>query len=58
MCGTTRVVAATWPYSEFAGYYRRVDYAEYGKLRAEWDQQLVAKGWQRKAERDSEIPDP
>jgi hypothetical protein len=58
MCGTTRLVVATLPYSEFAAYYRSIDYAELKKLQEEWDKQLLTKGWQRKADRDSEIPDP
>jgi hypothetical protein len=58
MCGTTRVVVATLPYSEFETYYRTVDQAQIKKLQAEWDKQLAASGWKRAAERDSEIPDP
>src|SRR5467141_684320 len=37
LCGTTRLVIATLPYSEFAAYYQRVDYAQQGKVQAEWD---------------------
>ena len=59
LCGTTRLVIATLPYSEFAAYYQRIDYAQQGKLQAEWDKQLEANGWKRKEEdRDSEIRDP
>jgi|ERR1700722_18991497 len=52
-CGTTQVVVATLPYSEFAVFYRDTDYAE--SLQNKRDKQLAAKGWQRKADRDSEI---
>jgi hypothetical protein len=58
MCGTTRVVVATLPYSEFEAYYRANNYEKLKKLQDEWDKQLVAKGWQRTVEGDSEIPDP
>ncbi|MGA2301671.1 MAG: hypothetical protein ABSG77_13390 [Candidatus Acidiferrum sp.] len=59
LCGTTRLVIATLPYSEFAIYYQRVDYDKQGKVEAERDKQLKANGWKRKEEdRDSEIRDP
>src|SRR5262249_22992555 len=59
LCGTTRLAVATLPYSEFAVYYRPVDYAQQGKLQAEWDKQLSAKGWKRSEEdRDADIRDP
>jgi hypothetical protein len=58
LCGTTRIVIATLPYSEFAVYYRSIEYAEQQKLQEESDKQLLANGWQRKAARDSEISDP
>jgi hypothetical protein len=32
--------------------------AEQQKVQEESDKQLVANGWQRKADRDSDIPDP
>jgi hypothetical protein len=37
MCGTTRVVVATLPYSEFEAYYRANDYKKLKKLQKEWD---------------------
>ena len=55
LCGTTRLVIATLPYSEFAVYYQRVDYNKQGNVQAERDKQLEANGWKRKVEdRDSE----
>jgi hypothetical protein len=58
LCGTTRLVIATLPYSEFAAYYQKINYADQGQVQVEWDKQLAANGWQRKVERDSEISDP
>src|SRR5450432_1521748 len=57
-CGTTRLVVATLPYSEFGPYYQSNDYANVKKQREVIDKQLVANGWKRKIERDSEIRDP
>jgi hypothetical protein len=58
LCGSTRLVIAMLPYSEFAVYYQRVDYNKQGKVQAERDKQLEANGWKRKEEdRDSEIRD-
>jgi hypothetical protein len=59
LCGTTRLVIATLPYTEFAVYYQRIDYDKLAKSQAEWDKQLEANGWKRKEEdKDSEIRDP
>ncbi|HET7107269.1 MAG TPA: hypothetical protein VFI38_10695 [Candidatus Acidoferrum sp.] len=59
LCGNTRLVIATLPYSEFAVYYQHVDYDKQGKVQAERDKQLEANGWKRKEEdKDSEIRDP
>lgn len=58
LCGTTRLLIATLPYSEFAAYYQNVDYAAQQKQQEAWDKQLAAHGWQRKDDDDSEIRDP
>ncbi len=58
LCGTTRLVIATLPYSEFGLYYQSVDYDSMKKLQEVMDKQLEANGWKRKVERDSEIGDP
>jgi hypothetical protein len=54
LCGTTRLVIATLPYSEFESYYQNVDYGQ----QKVWDKQLEAKEWKRKVVKDSEIRDP
>ncbi len=58
LCGTTRLVIATLPYSEFSLYYGKVDYNDLTKVQEAMDKQLEANGWKRKVERDSEIRDP
>lgn len=58
MCGTTRLVIATLPYSEFGVYYQNVDYGQMKKQQEARDKQLEANGWKRKIEGDSEIRDP
>ena len=59
LCGTSRLVVAILPYSEFAVYYQRVDYGKLEKLQAEWDGQLAANGWKRKeVDKNAEIQDP
>jgi hypothetical protein len=58
LCGTTRLVIATLPLSEFGTYYRNVDYGQMNKLRESMNKQLEANGWKRKDERDPEIRDP
>ena len=57
LCGTTRLVIATLPYSEFGVYYDvPVDrMKEWEQVR---DKQLEAREWKRKVERNSEIRDP
>jgi hypothetical protein len=57
LCGTTRLVIATLPYSEFGIYYDvSVDrMKEWEKV---MDKQLEACEWKRTVERDSEIRDP
>jgi len=57
-CGTTRLVIATLPYSEFGVYYQNVDYDQMKKQQEARDKQLEANGWGRKTEGDSEIRDP
>ena len=58
LCGATRLVIATLPYSEFAAYYQKINYAQQKRLQEEWNKQLEANGWKRKEEEDSEIQDP
>jgi len=58
LCGTTRLVIATLPYSEFGVYYQNVDYGDLKKVQEAIDKQLEVNGWKRKIERDSEIRDP
>ncbi len=58
LCGTTRLIIATLPYSEFGLYYQNVDYDSLKKIQEGMDKQLEANGWKRKVERDSEIRDP
>jgi hypothetical protein len=50
LCGTTRLLIATLPYSEFDIYYDGVEYDEKSlkKQQESRDQQLAEKGWERK----------
>ncbi len=57
-CGTTRLVIATLPHGEFGSYYQNTDYDRWKALRDARDEELEAKGWKRKIERDGEIQDP
>jgi hypothetical protein len=57
-CGTTKLVIATLPYSEFGVYYQNRGYDQIKKQQAARDKQLEANGWKRKIEGDSEIRDP
>jgi hypothetical protein len=67
LCGTTRLVIATLPYSEFGLYYQRIDYNnDYDRARKflqkferARDMKLDENGWKRRqGEFDSEVPDP
>jgi hypothetical protein len=58
LCGTTRLVIATLPYSEFAPYYQDVPYNKMKKLQDEVNKQLASFDWKRPVERESEIRDP
>jgi hypothetical protein len=58
LCGTTRLVIATLPYSEFSLYYQNVDHDDLKKVQEAMDKQLESNGWKRQVERDSEIRDP
>jgi hypothetical protein len=57
LCGTTRLIIATLPYSEFGFYYQSVDYNGMKKVQEAIDKQLEANGWKRKIERHSKIRD-
>jgi len=50
-CGTTRLVIATLPYSEFGIYYQKPDYLRMEAQQKARDKQLEAIGWKRKEER-------
>jgi hypothetical protein len=58
LCGTTRLVIATLPYSELRLYSEPNDYEQMKARQPEIDKQLEAKGWKRQVEKNSDIPDP
>lgn|SRR5487761_115208 len=59
LCGTTRLLVATLPYSEFDVYYGANDYdSRKVQQEAARGKQLEANGWKPKVERDMEIRDP
>ncbi len=58
LCGTTRLVIAILPYSEFSFYYQDISYKKVQKLQNEVNKELASHNWERPVERDSEIRDP
>lgn len=56
LCGTTKLVIATLPFTEFHIYYQTYDQIQAQQESA--DKQLEANGWRRQVEKDSEIQDP
>jgi len=57
-CGTTRLLIASLPYSEFSIYYQDVPYEQMQKQQQARDKLLEEKGWKRQHDDpDAEIRD-
>jgi hypothetical protein len=58
-CGTTRLLIASLPCSEFSIYYQDVPYEQMQKQQQARDKLLEEKGWKRQHDDpDAEIRDP